>query len=239
MKFRHLFYLFASLSMVLSACESDDETSGNNEPPEVALPSAEFRPNSLTGAYAEDAIRIEAEDRYNAPFSSIELMQDGYYLFTSYNMYNGYTSSACAAAGIGDNSNINNGHKVIHTRSTTDENGTISFNDSQYGKFTKLGDKKYRLSNGIEIDLQDAAKVRLKYPDGTVRTVYASVIPPCKETPQEASAGHGTTSAMMCGVTGMASISPAVKRNWKTDRSWTAILRLSGTCLKKRKFLTM
>ncbi len=178
MKFRHLFYLFASLSMVLSACESDDETSGNNEPPEVVLPSAEFRPNSLTGAYAEDAIRIEAEDRYNAPFSSIELMQDGYYLFTSYNMYNGYTSSACAAAGIGDNPDINNGHKVIYTRSTTDENGTISFNDSQYGKFTKLGDKKYRLSNGIEIDLQDAAKVRLKYPDGTVRTVYASVIPP-------------------------------------------------------------
>ena len=39
MKFRHLFYLLASLSMVLSACESDDETSGNNEPPEVALPS--------------------------------------------------------------------------------------------------------------------------------------------------------------------------------------------------------
>lgn len=34
------------------------------------------------------------------------------------------------------------------------------------------------MSNGIEIDLQDAAKVRLKYPDGTVRTVYASVIPP-------------------------------------------------------------
>lgn len=93
-------------------------------------------------------------------------------------MYNGYTSSACAAAGIGDNPDINNGHKVIYTRSTTDENGTISFNDSQYGKFTKLGDKKYRLSNGIEIDLQDAAKVRLKYPDGTVRTVYASVIPP-------------------------------------------------------------
>ena len=56
MKFRHLFYLLASLSMVLSACESDDETSGNNEPPEVVLPSAEFRPNSLTGAYAEDAI---------------------------------------------------------------------------------------------------------------------------------------------------------------------------------------
>ena len=81
MKFRHLFYLLASLSMVLSACESDDETSGNNEPPEVVLPSAEFRPNSLTVAYAEDAIRIEAEDRYNAPFSSIELMQDGYYLF--------------------------------------------------------------------------------------------------------------------------------------------------------------
>ena len=50
MKFRHLFYLLASLSMVLSACESDDETSGNNEPPEVVLPSAEFRPNSLTGA---------------------------------------------------------------------------------------------------------------------------------------------------------------------------------------------
>ena len=50
MKFRHLFYLLASLSMVLSACESDDETSGNNEPPEVALPSAEFRPNSLTSA---------------------------------------------------------------------------------------------------------------------------------------------------------------------------------------------
>ena len=56
MKFRHLFYLLASLSMVLSACESDDETSGNNEPPEVVLPSAEFRPNSLTGAYAEDEI---------------------------------------------------------------------------------------------------------------------------------------------------------------------------------------
>ncbi len=87
MKIRHLFYLLASLSMVMSACETDNEISGNDTPPEDAIPSAEFHPNNLAaGTYTEDAIRIVSEDEYNDPFSSIELTPDGYYLFTSYNM---------------------------------------------------------------------------------------------------------------------------------------------------------
>ncbi len=183
MKIRHLFYLLASLSMVMSACETDNEISGNDTPPEDAIPSAEFHPNNLAaGTYTEDAIRIVSEDEYNDPFSSIELTPDGYYLFTSYNMYNGYTSSSNIAPQTGENTLKANSHKGIRTRSTMDENGTISFNYSQYGKFTKIGDKQYRLSNGIEIDLRDAAgsnrQVRYKHHDGTVTVVYVSVITP-------------------------------------------------------------
>ena len=140
MKIRHLFYLLASLSMVMSACETDNEISGNDTPPE------------------------------------------GYYLFTSYNMYNSYTPSSNIAPQTGENTLKANSHKGIRTRSTMDENGTISFNYSQYGKFTKIGDKQYRLSNGIEIDLRDAAgsnrQVRYKHHDGTVTVVYVSVITP-------------------------------------------------------------
>lgn len=183
MKIRHLFYLLASLSMVMSACETDNEISGNDTPPEDAIPSAEFHPNNLAaGTYTEDAIRIVSEDEYNDPFSSIELTPDGYYLFTSYNMYNSYTPSSNIAPQTGENTLKANSHKGIRTRSTMDENGTISFNYSQYGKFTKIGDKQYRLSNGIEIDLRDAAgsnrQVRYKHHDGTVTVVYVSVITP-------------------------------------------------------------
>ncbi|GAY30563.1 hypothetical protein [Prevotella sp. MGM2] len=188
MKIRHLFYLLASLSMVMSACETDNEISGNDTPPEDAIPSAEFHPNNLAaGTYTEDAIRIVSEDEYNDPFSSIELTPDGYYLFTSYNMYNSYTPSSNIAPQTGENTLKANSHKGIRTRSTMDENGTISFNYSQYGKFTKIGDKQYRLSNGIEIDLRDAAgsnrQVRYKHHDGTVTVVYVSVITGQAEIP--------------------------------------------------------
>ena len=85
MKFKIIYsILFVFSGVVMPACsDSDDEISGNDTPPAGALPSAEFEPNSLPDEpYAEDAIRIVAEEEY-APFYALELMPDGNYLLTT------------------------------------------------------------------------------------------------------------------------------------------------------------
>ena len=190
MKFKHLFYLFASLSIVMSACsDSDDGISGNDTPPEGALPSAEFKPNNLPAEpYAEDAIRIVAEDEYNAPFYSLELMPDGYYLLVTNHTYNYYSPAVKVAAKADGKFAIYKKHKAgsMRMRGTTDENGTITLSDgSEYGKFTKIGDKKYRLSNGVEVDLLNTSgsdkRISYKKSYGVISNVYVNVSEPVSD----------------------------------------------------------
>lgn len=184
MKYK-IFYPLLLLAgcFLLPACtDSEDENGGNDTPPAGALPSEEFTFNTLPDEpYAADAIRIEAND-YDAPFLSLELMGDGYYLLT-FDPYSTpfYASEAGQAKGKGA---LRKGRTAIRTRGTRDENGTITSVEGgvQYGPFTKLSDNKYRLSNGIEIDLQGATgsngTVTYKGVDGRISTVYVDVFKP-------------------------------------------------------------
>lgn len=176
--------LFIALGIVMPACtDSDDEIGGNDTPPAGALPSAGFEPNNLPDEpYAEDAVLIVAEERY-APFHTLELMPDGSYLLT-YNSYV-HTSSVRVAANAGGSFSVykNRKAKVVRAGSVTDENGTVRLPDgSEYGRFARLGDKRYRLGRGVEVDLRDATgadrTVYYRNYDGTVSRVYVSVSEP-------------------------------------------------------------
>ena len=183
MKYKILYpILLLAGCFMMSAC-TDDENGGDDTPPAGALPSEEFVLSTLPDEpYAEDAIRIEntAENVYEYPFYSLELMGDGYYLLTKNPTYNTYASEAGQAKGKGA---LRKNRTAVQTRGTRDENGTIEMPDgSVYGPFTKLGDKKYRLSDGSEIDLQKASgsngSVVYKEANGETSTVYVKVSEP-------------------------------------------------------------
>lgn len=174
MKLRKLLYLFASVCLVLSSCESDDENNGSEYVPEGALPSAEFTPNNLPDEpYAADAIKIVAESE-DAPFYSLELMADGHYLLTL-TRPNELPTKAVSVDKT-DNGEFrifkSRNPSAKRTRSVADEDGTINigYGDMYYGTFVKIGDKKYRLSNGAEVDLKEATStsktVWYSSPDG-------------------------------------------------------------------------
>ena len=183
MKLRKIFYLLASLCFVLSACESDDENNGTGDVPNGALPSAEFTPNNLPDEpYAEDAIKIVAEDE-DAPFYSIELMGDGHYLLCLTRPTELPTKAVCVDKTANGGFRISNSHNTsaMRTRSVTDENGTtnIGYGNMYYGAFEKIGDRKYRLSNGCEIELQEQSRaiktIWYSSPDGLVVTIKISI----------------------------------------------------------------
>lgn len=177
------FITFIAASLITSACTNPEEIiSGNDTPPKGALPSAEFTLNSLPdGPYAEDAIRIEATSE-DAPFYSIELIPDGHYLLST------HRPNYSQAATVGVTTNAKGGFTITkkhkdcsaRTRSVEDNNGTTYLpNGDYYGEFIKIGDKKYRLSNGVEIDLMGVTdsdkKVTFKNADGSVSNVYVNV----------------------------------------------------------------
>lgn len=183
MKLRKIFYLLASLCFVLSACESDDENNGTGDVPNGALPSAEFTPNNLPDEpYAEDAIKIVAEDE-DAPFYSIELMGDGHYLLCLTRPAELPTKAVCVDKTANGGFRISKSHKTsaMRTRIVTDENGTtnIGYGNMYYGAFEKIGDRKYRLSNGCEIELQEQSRaiktIWYSSPDGLVVTIKISI----------------------------------------------------------------
>lgn len=191
MKYRILYsLLLLAGSFLLPACtDSDDEAGGSDTPPAGALPAEEFTLNTLPAEpYAEDAIRIVAADP-NAQFNSLELMGDGYYLLTFDPI--GYPASADEAGLAKGKRALPNGRTAIRTRGTRDENGTLtSLEDGlQYGRFTKLGNKKYGLNDGAEIDLQEATgsngTVTYKSSDGRISTVYVHVFRPTENDATE------------------------------------------------------
>ncbi len=181
MKYKFLYpLLFLACNLVMPACtDSDDENGGNDNPPAGALPSDEFVLNTLPAEpYAEDAIRLVAETS-DAPFYSLELMGDGYYLLAAYNSY-ANPSYAGEAGQAHAKRALHKNRTAVRTRSTRDENGTITTPDGLvYGRYTKIGDKKYRLSDGVEIALQNASgsngSVVYKDSDGRISTVYVDV----------------------------------------------------------------
>lgn len=176
MKLKNI-YLLISLSVIMSACSKSDDDTSNNNPPAGALPSAEFALSNLPEEqYAADAVRIVAEsDDMDIPFQSIELLPDGTYLLIRYNMYNYYSAPVQVATKADGNFVIHKNHKteIRLTRSETDEN-TAYFNGGEYGHFEKIGEKKYMLSSGIELDLSELNSLhRISYAsNGRISHVY-------------------------------------------------------------------
>lgn len=185
MKMKYLFCMLAFLGIMVSACtESDDEINGNDTPPAGALPSAEFTPNKLSNEpFYSDAIRIVSTDEY-APFYSLELMSDGHYLLTYSRPYYYAPSVRVLENGKG-NFTIRKSRKAsgTRTRASVDEDGTlILYNGDEYGTFTKIGDKQYRLGNQMMIDLKevtgsDKSVAYVNY-NGMVSHVYVNVSEP-------------------------------------------------------------
>jgi hypothetical protein len=159
MKLKYLYNIAIAASLLtMSACTTSDDDNGNANIPTGALPSAEFTLNDLPDEpYAEDAIRIETQDS-GAPFYALELMSDGHYLLST--TRSKYTSR--------------------HAKCTRADDGTISLSDGEYyGEFSKVGEKKYKLSNGDEIDLMNAtgSEKTMTYTkgDGGTSVVYVDV----------------------------------------------------------------
>ncbi len=157
----------------MSACNNlDNILIGNDAPPADALPSIEFTPNNLPSEpYAEDVIKVVATEATDE-FYSLELMADGHYLLCK--------------------SQPSSSYKSVRTRAAADENGTVEYPDgSQYGKFEKLDDKEYRLSNGITVDLKEATGTnqRIQLVDNIGRTSNVYV-----NTEAPAYTGDGTKS---------------------------------------------
>lgn len=170
--------LLASLSIVSAACGETDDLKGN--PPEGALPSAEFIPNDLASEpFADDAILITTTDE-GAPFYSLELLADGYYLLSMYRPYGVCDAPVGAVVDANGNVSMLKSRRRRATRSTADENGTVRFSDgTEYGKFEKTGEKEYRLSNGVTVDLLNATNsdrsIVYRNVDGSVYRVYVNV----------------------------------------------------------------
>lgn len=193
MKFKSFYsVLLLGLCLVMPACEtSDDESNGSNTPPAGALPSARFEPNSLPDEpFADEAMRLVAKDGQAAPFHSLELMADGHYLLAAYPLHDdGDTTvwmSAKADGGLSMRKHRKGGaRRAARTRAVTGENGVVDMGyGMEYGAFTKLGGRRYRLANGIEVDLQCGSdsvtveSVAYRNADGTVSHVYVSVSKP-------------------------------------------------------------
>ncbi len=179
MKYKAL--LFVLLSLLMTSCTEgfenmfnfeDGKVTGNDTPPAGALPSEEFTlGNAKDEQYAEDVIKVVAKET-TSNFYSLELMADGYYLFYE--------------------SRPSDSYRAVRTRTRADENGTLTNQDgSQYGKFEKVGDKEYLLSNGMTVNLKDATGTnqRIQFVDDIGRTSNVYV-----NTESPVNIGDGTKS---------------------------------------------
>lgn len=149
MKLHYLFCVMLPLSMMFSACDSDEPPNGkdgNDTVTEGPAPSAEFTLNDLPDEpYAEDAIRIVAANENESPFYSLELMPDGTYLLCTARPYASYAPSVSVKAEADGSISMFKPRKskAVRTRSAANENETLDMGyGTEYGKFTKLGNKK-------------------------------------------------------------------------------------------------
>lgn len=155
MKFRHLIFVSVSLCLMATACsDTDDEVASSL--PNGATPSSTFAPNNLPDEpYADDAVLLTVSQG-EAPFSSLELMADGHYLLlTDNSVYDAAPSVFVGTEGDGRMA-MRKSHAVKRTRGVSDDDGTISIPNGKYGTYEKIGDKTYRLSNGLEVSLSNA-----------------------------------------------------------------------------------
>ncbi len=168
MKYRT--FLFVILSLLMTSCTDrlenmfeDGKITGNDAPPADALPSDKFTlGNPGEEPFAEDVIKVVAKETTDG-FHSLELMADGHYLLYQ--------------------SRPSNSYRSVRTRSSADENGMVEYPDGgQYGRFEKLDNKEYRLSNGITVDLKDATgtnqRIQLVDDIGRTSNVYVNTESP-------------------------------------------------------------
>lgn len=171
----NLLHIAAGMALCLGmlSCTSDEENAPSTSIPDGALPSETFVPNRLADEpYAEEAILVKVED-YDAPFYSLELMGDGHYLLSYEREY--YSNSRADRGGKLRNTMLHRASDVrIMTRGAEyTESGKL------YGNYEVIGEKVYRLDNGLEVDMgpisESGGVIRYRNDNGTWSTVSAMV----------------------------------------------------------------
>ena len=182
-----LFHMAAGMALCfgMSSCtssDSSDENTLSSSIPEGALPSEILVPNQLADEpYAEEAVLVTTED-YSAPFDSLELMGDGHYLL-SFKRDNYCSNSREDRGGKLRSTIVHRASDVRTVTRASDNNQTNS--GKLYGNYEVIGEKVYRLDNGMEVDMgpisESGGVIRYRNDNGTWSTVSASA----SETPAD------------------------------------------------------
>lgn len=167
--------LFAVLCCIPTAC-SDNDDALSDSLPDGALPSEELTLGNFTDeAYAEHAICLQAqESESSAPFYTLELMGDGYYMLNKSRSGGLNQAPSVVKASIFGIA-VHAKSKMSRSVLSLSADGTVFFSDgSVYGKYTLLGNNRYHLSNGATLDLTDLGSttesITYTYADGTSKT---------------------------------------------------------------------
>ena len=175
-----LFHMAAGMALCfgMSSCtssDSSDENTLSSSIPEGALPSEILVPNQLADEpYADEAVLVTTED-YSAPFDSLELMGDGHYLL-SFKRDNYCSNSREDRGGKLRSTIVHRASDVRTVTRASDNNQTNS--GKLYGNYEVIGEKVYRLDNGMEVDMgpisESGGVIRYRNDNGTWSTVSAS-----------------------------------------------------------------
>ncbi|MGN0091130.1 MAG: hypothetical protein ACI36Z_09300 [Alloprevotella sp.] len=174
----NLLHIAAGMALCLGmlSCTSDEENAPSTSIPDGALPSETFVPNRLADEpYAEEAILVKVED-YDAPFYSLELMGDGHYLLSPERDYY-YSNSRADQGGKLGNTML---HKApgVRTATRASDSNTQTASGKLYGNYEVIGEKVYRLDNGMVVDMgpisENEGVLRYRNDNGTWSTVSAS-----------------------------------------------------------------
>ena len=159
MKIKHFLLFLTAFTLLTVSCDNDnDNGDSGGSIPNGALPSEDFTLNNLDDEpYAESAKKYVAQDGYNAPFQSIELLPDGHYLMLADNDILAKSGKVTVAVS-GNKLNIAKQSNRLTIKPTTTRSGneTITFGEgNEYGTFKKIGDNKYKLSNGAVLEIME------------------------------------------------------------------------------------
>ncbi len=172
----NLLHIAAGMALCLGmlSCTSDDENTASTRIPDGALPSETFVPNQLADEpYADEAVLVKVVDDYYAPFYSLELMGDGHYLLSYEREY--YSNSRADRGGKLRNTML---HRASDVRIVT-RGAEYTESGKLYGNYEVIGEKVYRLDNGMEVDMgpisESGGVIRYRNDNGTWSTVSAMV----------------------------------------------------------------